>query len=536
MIAETNKTDVFIVGGGPVGLAMALLLHRFGIPCVVVEKNRTTTDHPKSRGCFARTMELFRQWGVEKAIRARGLQDQSDVFVFAESVAGREIGRTIPEPNRQHGPAWKSMVAQDAVEEELLRAVHDSKHATIRYSTEFIAFEQNGAGVRVEIRPQDTGRSEWWEAQYLIAADGAGSPVRRASGIDLVGPSALRHMLNEYWRGDMSRFPVARDSTAIRVLPADQRERPATILNTNGKDRWLTLMVIGQERDERPRPWTDAETIELIRKHVGAPDQEVELINRSTWRFSKQVASTFRTDRVFLAGDAAHRFPPTGGMGLNSGVQDAHNLAWKLAFVLKGLASERLLDSYDSERRPVGQSNADWSYGNYLRFFNIEEAMRSDNDDEVGFWLRDMDNHIHSIGQVLGFKYEEGALVPDGSTRRPLDPREYVPTDQPGARFPHMWLDNQRSVTTLDWFDKDLVLVAGPAAEAWLEAGLTVSQRLGVPLGLRRLPTADAGHGFEMGPRGAVLVRPDGHVAFRMAWTPADPARELARAISNILR
>jgi 2-polyprenyl-6-methoxyphenol hydroxylase-like FAD-dependent oxidoreductase len=135
MTSEINKIDVFIVGGGPVGLAMALLLHRFEIPCVLVEKNQTTTDHPKSRGCFARTMEIFRQWGVEDAIRARGLVDQSDVFVFSESVAGREIGRTIPEPNRQQGPAWKSMVAQDAVEEELLRAVQDSKHATIRYST-----------------------------------------------------------------------------------------------------------------------------------------------------------------------------------------------------------------------------------------------------------------------------------------------------------------------------------------------------------------------------------------------------------------
>ncbi len=143
-------------------------------------------------------------------------------------------------------------------------------------------------------------------------------------------------------------------------------------------------------------------------------------------------------------------------MGLNSGVQDAHNLAWKLAFVLRGWASERLLDSYDAERRPVGQSNADWSYGNYLRFFHIEEAMRSDNEDEVRFWLRDMDNHLHSIGQVLGFRYEEGALVWDGSTRRPLDPRTYSPTDQPGCRFPHMWLDNARSVTTLDWFDKNL--------------------------------------------------------------------------------
>jgi 2-polyprenyl-6-methoxyphenol hydroxylase-like FAD-dependent oxidoreductase len=533
---DRNQTDVFIVGGGPVGLAMALLLHRFEIPCVVVEKNETTTDHPKSRGCFARTMELFRQWGVEDAIRARGLVDRSDVFVFSESVAGREIGRTLPEPNLEQGPSWKSMVAQDAVEEELLNAVRDSKFATIRYSTEWVALEQDGDRVRVEIRDVKSGRPEQWEAKYLIAADGAGSPVRRAIGIDLVGPATLRYMLNEYWRGDMSRFRVARDATGIRILPRDRSQAPAQILNTNGRDRWLTLMVIGRERDERPRPLTDAETIAEIRRHVGAPDQEVELINRSTWRFSKQVASTFRKGRVFLAGDSAHRFPPTGGMGLNSGVQDAHNLAWKLAFVLKGLASERLLDSYDPERRPVAQSNADWSYGNYLRFFHIEEAMRSDNEDEVRFWLRDMDNHIHSIGQVLGFRYDEGAVVWDGSTRHPLDPRRYVPTDQPGCRFPHMWLNNARTVTTLDWFDKHLALVGGPAAEPWLEAGAAVSERLGVPIDVHRLPAADAAFGFAIGSRGAALVRPDGHVAFRMPWTPSDPARELATALTAILK
>src|SRR4029453_7758267 len=144
---EARQTTVFIAGGGPVGLAMALLLDRFGIDCVVVEKSATTTDHPKSRGCWVRTMEIFRQWGIEDAIRARGLQDKSDMFVFVESVAGREIGRTRPEPNPGQTPAWKSLVAQDAVEEEIYRVVKASRHATVLFSTEFLSFVETPDGI-----------------------------------------------------------------------------------------------------------------------------------------------------------------------------------------------------------------------------------------------------------------------------------------------------------------------------------------------------------------------------------------------------
>ena len=478
---------------------------------------------------------MFRQWGVEDAIRARGLPDDADVFVFAESIAGREIGRTRPEPDLAQGPAWKSMVAQDVVEEELLRALDNARHARVRFSTEFVGFEATEAGVTVELRTPDTDEPERVEAIYLIAADGAGSPTRRAAGIDMDGPASLRLMLNEYWRGDLTRFPAARSITAYRILPPDRNVPPGNILNTDGTDRWLSILTIGVDDDDRPRPWTDGETIELIRQHIGVPDQPVELINRSQWRFSKQVAATFRRGRLFLVGDAAHWFAPTGGTGLNSGVQDAHNLAWKLAFVLGGKASARLLGSYDCERRPVARSNAEWSYGNYVRMFDIEESLRSNNADEIRFRLLDQEHHIHSIGQVLGYSYREGAVVSDGTTRHPLDARTYTPTDQPGARFPHIWLDTARQVSTLDWFDKDFALVTGPAGDAWLEAGGAVAKQLGVPLDLHRLPAAEPDAGFHMGPRGAALVRPDGHVGFRMAWTPADPARELAGALTTLL-
>ena len=529
-------TSVFIVGGGPVGLAMALLLDRFAVDCVVVEKSPTTTDHPKSRGCWVRTMEIFRQWGIEQRIRERGLQDNSDMFVQVESIAGREIGRSRPEPNLGQTPAWKSLVAQDAVEEEIYRVVEKSRHAKVHFSTEFVGFEETPDGIVAETRVVGSGKSQRWQAKYLIAADGAGSQTRRAADIEMIGPASLAVLLNEYWRADLSRFPLAREAAGYQIFPTDRDVPRAGILNTNGRDRWLSIIQIGQEADERPRPWSDAETIEIIRQHVGVPDLSVELLNRSIWRMSKQVAAKFRQKRVFVVGDAAHRFPPTGGFGLNSGVQDAHNLAWKLAFVLRGMASDRLLDSYDMERRPVAQSNADFSFGNRLRFLRMDEAVRSGNEDYIRFWINDLDNHLHSIGQGLGFAYEEGAVIQDGTARGGHLTRTYFPTDRPGARFPHLWLDMPRKHSTLDWFDKDFTLVAGPMGNDWLEAGKRAGEKLRLPLGLHTLPTAEPAHGFQMGLRGAVLVRPDGHVAWRMPYLPPDPAAAIAGALTSLLQ
>lgn len=530
-----RSVPVVIVGGGPVGLSMAILLQRFGVDFVLLERSPTTTDHPKARGTYTRTMEIFRQWGIDGLMKRHALPDGSDFFAFCEAMTGPEWGRTNPEPNVGHSPCWKIIQSQDTVEIELLAHARRSEVGRILFGHEFLHYDESANGIAVTSRQVDTGETTTWQAQYLIAADGAASSVRRQTGIEMRGPATLAVMANEYWQADLSHVRDAHLCAGWRVYAKDSPYPISTVLNTNGRDKWLTLMPVGKEVDERIGERTDDEVVKIARTLSGVPNLDVKVINRSVWRMSRQVAAQFRQGRVLLVGDAAHRFPPNGGYGMNSGIQDAHNLAWKLAFVLSGRASTRLLDSYDSERRPVADSNADFSLHNASRFIQTDEALRSGNGDRINFWIRDSDNHIHSIGQSLGFVYEEGAVIGDGTGKHLWNPRYYEPSDKPGGRFPHIWLDLARRQTTLDWFDKEFVLVAGPKAGGWTEAARKVSGRNGVNVQVRQLENSHEKDGLLLGLRGAVLVRPDGHVAFRMPWTPSDPAAELAGVLAKLL-
>ena len=265
-------TPVLIVGGGPVGLAAAVALTRFGVDCVVVERNPTTTDHPKSRGCWVRTMEIFRQWGVEDAIRGAGLPDGTDVFAYFDPVTRQEYGRTRPEPRGSQSPTWKSLVAQDAVEEELLAKLIDLGHGGVHFAHEVVAIEDRGADVVARVRSVVTGLVETWTADWVVAADGAGSPIRRSVGIEMDGPAVLGLMINEYVRVDLSDLPIAKEAAGIYSVPSDGSQPQMNFLNTDGGDRWLMVGRIGAENDERDHQYTDDELADMVRWYLGVPD------------------------------------------------------------------------------------------------------------------------------------------------------------------------------------------------------------------------------------------------------------------------
>ncbi|BCW87634.1 4-methyl-5-nitrocatechol 5-monooxygenase [Alphaproteobacteria bacterium SO-S41] len=529
-----SDVPITIVGGGPVGLSMALVLSRQGIASRVLEINATTTDHPKARGVWIRAMEIFRQWGVYQPIKDRGLPDASDSMVLMDGI-DREIARTAPEPFNDESPARKSIVAQDAVEEALAAELKNHPLAQVYWRTEFVGVEETPDGLRITANDLRTGETLTWNSTYLIGADGGKAGVAKLAGIEFEGPPVMATMLNTYFRADLSRFPAARDAAGLYFRPRKPEDDAFNILNTNGADRWLWLNRIGLERDERPRPLTEAETIARIRYALGVDDIKIELINESVWRVTRRIAKTFRKGRIFLVGDAAHRFPPYGGFGMNSGVQDAHNLAWKLAFVLAGKAGDALLDTYDTERRPIAHANADIALVNGARIPHLMDAHRSGDPDRIRFWLQDSENHIHSIGHTLGFVYEKGALVPDHTTPPDRTPRYYKPTDRPGSRYPHFWLDDARTTSSLDLFDRDFVLMIGPEADAWEAAAKEVAQARGIPIHVHRLASVDPKKGFAVGPHGAALVRPDGVTAWRTGWVGAQPAQDLATVLDAIL-
>ena len=528
---HAENVPVIIVGGGPIGLSMGLLMGRFGINAILLERNAATTDHPKARGSFARTMELFRLWGVEQYIRDRGLPHGSDHWAVGRNV--HELHATRHETDPGQSPVWKSTVAQDAVEEGLLQGVQRYPSTDIRFSTECEGYEQDAEGVTVHCVDSRTGRRYILRSQYLMACDGAGSRMRKIAGIAMTGIPSIGYMANDYLRVDLSDLPVARAAAGMLLSPQRHGDPWLLVLNSNGKDRWLILRRIGGERDDRPSVPTDEEVVADARRRLGV-DRTIEVINRSTWRSAREVAECYRSGRVFLVGDAAHRFLPTGGQGMNTGIADAHNLAWKIALVLKGALEPSTLDTYDAERRPVGNITADFQLSTGGRMNALHKHINLDDEDSRQFWFTELEKHVRSVGITLGQWYPRGFLVSDETTPPTLDPERYTPVDSPGHRFPHVWVDADKHESTIDWFDTNFVLVTGPDAHGWRNAAVDLSAELKAPLTVRILEAPDYEHGIFMGPSGAVLVRPDGYVAWRTPARSEQPLKVLRELMQTL--
>lgn len=539
-----TATPVLIVGGGPVGLSAAILLARLGVRSTLVERHPSTTNHPKARGFYTRTMEILRPWGVEAALRAEALPSGAFRFIWVDSLAGREIGRVEP-PRRDvagpHSPTYVCMAAQDAFEAELRRHAETYPAIDLRFDAELTHFVQDAQGVTATIKDRRSHETKTVHAQYMIAADGASSRIREALGIAMLGPGELDHNINIHFRAELG--PWVRGRPAVGYISARGN---GTLLWAHGTDRWLILRRFQPANGERPEDFTSERCLDLARQAVGIPDLPVELVNLAFWTRTAQVAERFQDGRVFLAGDAAHRFPPTGGFGANTGIQDAHNLAWKLAGVLQGWLSPTLLATYEQERRPVAQANTDFSMINGRRWEAAQRAILSGERAAVQDALTEQVRHLDNEGQDLGFHYEGAGIIDDGTAVPPADSQHYIPTARPGSRAPHLWLQTHGGAarcSTLDLFERGFTLLVGESGSDWSDAGRQAARAKGVPLtaicirqgGNFAPEDGDWATLYGVGPDGAVLVRPDGHVAWRSHSNAASPGTTMHTVLGKLV-
>jgi putative polyketide hydroxylase len=536
-MAEVLNIPVLIVGGGAVGLTASILLSRLRVRSLLVERHPGTSIVPKARGINSRTMEMYRQCGVEDDIRAAGLAPEATgLIVWTESLAGEEIERRVPgrstSENQAMSPVSNCLCAQDDLEPVLRRFAEAQGPADLRFNTEMTELQQHPASVDAMAIDRVSGAETRISAQYVIAADGAQSGIRRMLDVRMLGQVGVYDSVNILFNADLRPWTAHRPAALYFVEQPDLR---ATFLTINARDRWSFLIHSLSHYGYTAGDFTTERCIALIRQGVGIADLPVTILGLSVWEASAHVAEQFRHDRIFLAGDAAHEMPPTGGFGLNTGVQDVHNLAWKLAAVVHGQADVSLLDTYHPERQPLGVLITKTSLDNSL---SMGRTAR-----QQGAKLPRAE-FLSEQGLIFGASYESAAVIPDGTP--PLenyDPvTRYLPSARPGCRAPHVWLQRDGNrISTIDLFGPHFVLLTGPNGDVWCDAVRTLSDP-----SRPRLTAHTVGRDFEdpdgtwqgvygVDADGAVLVRPDGQVGWRSWSTPTDATTVLAAALDAML-
>jgi len=536
-----KEVPVLIVGGGPVGLTASILLSRKGIRSLLVERHAGTTLHPKARGINARTMEIYRQCGVEASIREAGLPpEQAGLVVWTRTLAGEEIERRVPWRSGPQSisvsPVRNCLCAQDALEPVLRSFAERQGCGELLFSTEMIAFEQEDTWVKATIANRVSGAQTRVRARYVIASDGAQSQIRRQLGVRMRGREKVYDSINVLIKADLRPWTAHRPAALYFV---EHPQMKATFLTINGTDRWGFLINNLSAYGYRAAEFTPDRSMELVRIAAGVPNLQVEVLGIVPWTASAIVAEQYCHGRIFLAGDAAHEMPPTGGFGLNTGVQDVHNLAWKLAAVLKGVAGPSLLGTYHDERAPAGQVITDQILNNSISMGRLAE-----HEHNAGTIVA-RPEYLNEQGMIFGTCYSSPAVVSDGTAMAVVaNPvTDYVPSARPGGRAPHVWLKHDGArISTLDFLGNGFVLLAGARGQAWNETARRVAAEMNLPIttiGIRDGEAEDvdgqwAGI-YGIDEAGAVLVRPDGYVGWRSLSMATDPPLALRAALARIL-
>lgn len=532
------SVPVLIVGGSLVGLSTSLFLGRLGVAHLLVEKHPGTSIHPRGRGNNVRTMELLRTAGVADAVReAAAVLAENHGILQAGSLTGTDRRWLFKEIDpsgalSRISPAAWCLCSQNDLEPVLLRAARELG-GDLRFHTELTSFEQDAGGVTAQLTDRATGVRRTVRADYLVAADGPRSPVRERLGIRQSGRGALFHNVSITFRAKRLADVVGGDRFIACYLTTPGAD--GALLPVDNTEHWVFHAPWHPEDGEELGEFTDERCAAHIRAATGVPDLEIEITGKAAWHAAERVAERYGEGRVFLAGDSAHEMSPTGAFGSNTGIQDAHNLAWKLAAVLGGWAGPGLLASYEAERQPVAVATS------------ARAAARSAEHSHPGYSAPPAAGRQSDVLAVaLGYRYPRGAVV-GADPDQPAVPERFEATGAPGSRAPHMWLLRAGvRLSTLDLYERRCALLTGSAGHAWHTAARRVAARLPVPLDGYRVggdpgldlapaPGEDWARTHGTGEDGAVLVRPDGFVAWRAPGSVPDPEQALTAALTEIL-
>lgn len=597
MSTNSNALDievpVLIVGGGGCGLTTSILLSDLGVEHLLVERHESTAILPKAHYLNQRTMEVFRQHGVADDIYRVGtpMKNMSKVrwrtslggdgpldartFYEMDAFGGGKVAATYAKDS----PCPSTNYPQIRLEPLLRRHAETRAPDSIRFGHELTELTDDDAGVTATVRSVHNNESNSSEsitvrAQYVVAADG-GKTVGPMLGVAMNGPTGLNRLASTHFSADLSEWWD--DSCLITwfINPSDSGVFGSGAMVPMGptwgrhSEEWTVHFSFAPDD---PDTFDEAGVVPRLRDLLKLPDLEMDVHKVSNWVLEAVLAEHYQVGHVFLAGDAAHRHPPTTGLGLNTAVQDAHNIAWKLAAVISGDADPALLDSYESERKPIGMRNVDWALFTAMNHavldagmgfsplqtpelrratfeaFFADTPMGATRRARAAEVIETQRSEFQAHDLEIGFTYDKGALVAEGTPAPVRDPMGgcYQPATRPGHRLPHAWLrsDDQR-VSTLDLAGKSgaFVLITAPKGEAWRAAAENLSGQSGIDITNVSIgegqPFSDE-HGRwqalrEIDDGGAILVRPDNHIAWRAMTGSKNAQRDLSNAINSIL-
>ncbi|MBO6673767.1 MAG: FAD-dependent monooxygenase [Rhizobiales bacterium] len=578
------STDVLIIGTGPAGSATAALLSSYGIENMAVNRYRWLANTPRAHITNQRTMEVLRDLGQEVEDEAYLFAAEQELMgenVFCESLAGEEIGRmkswgNHPMSKAEHllsSPTFMNDLPQTMMEPLLFKTAC-SRGTQARMSTEYLRHEQDADGVTTTCLDRLSGKEITIRSRYLIGADGGNSKVAELENLPFEGEMGVGGSMNIIFKADLSKYVAHRPSVLYWVVQPGADVGGIGMGLVRMVRPWNEWLIVWGYDINQPAPEvTDEFATKVVRDLVGDQSVEPEITSVSTWTVNNKYATSMQAGRVFIMGDAAHRHPPSNGLGSNTSIQDSFNLAWKLAAVLKGQAGESLLDSYSEERAPVAKqivTRANQSIGEFGPIFEAlgltestdPEVMQANMDkrcdanmeaeqqraairEAIAFKKYEFDAH----GVEMNQRYKSSAIVTDGQMEPAFEldaELHYQPTTWPGARIPHAWVYDHDGGkhSTLDLVGRgQFTILTGINGEAWAEAAAKVGDALGLDIrahviGPRRDIIdhhGDWARAREVNEAGCVLVRPDQHVAWRAEDMADNPEVELTRVLTTLL-